>query len=97
MTQAVVSDLKKQSDKIELKNLIFYKKLGAGHFGSVYLVKHSDFDDFMALKCVSKQKVVELDVETHIQVNKSTYLVFNNIQLLLARKNYYGIHKFSIL
>ena len=63
-----VSDLKKNADKIKLEDLIFYKKLGAGQFGSVYLVRTKDSQDFMALKCVSKQQVVEAQLEKHIQV-----------------------------
>lgn len=68
MTVAIVNDLKKRAQKIDIESLVFYKKLGYGQFGSVYLVKHPDFPDFMALKCVSKQKVIETELETHIKV-----------------------------
>eukprot|EP00331_Platyophrya_macrostoma_P032380 CAMPEP_0176454038 /NCGR_PEP_ID=MMETSP0127-20121128/29668_1 /TAXON_ID=938130 /ORGANISM="Platyophrya macrostoma, Strain WH" /LENGTH=350 /DNA_ID=CAMNT_0017843157 /DNA_START=52 /DNA_END=1104 /DNA_ORIENTATION=- len=77
MTVAVVNDLKKQAQKIQLDSLIFYKKLGFGQFGSVYLVKHPDHPDFMALKCVSKQKVQETELETHIKQEKQVMEAVN--------------------
>lgn len=61
-------DLRKAAESIKLEDLIFYKKLGFGQFGSVYLVRAKSNDEFMALKCVSKQQVVEAQLEKHIQV-----------------------------
>lgn len=63
-----VSELKKLGDLVKLDELIFYKKLGYGQFGSVYMVKHKSCDTFFALKCVSKQQVVEQSLEKHLQV-----------------------------
>jgi len=80
MTQ--VSELKKLAKDVQLDELIFYKKLGKnnfdkkmikikgyGQFGSVYLVKHHTSSEFFALKCVSKQQVVEQSLEKHLQVS----------------------------
>ena len=64
-----IPDIKKNADKIKLEDLIYYKKLGAGQFGSVYLVREKNHEDFMALKCVSKQQVVEAQLEKHMQVS----------------------------
>jgi len=50
-----VSEMKDIGKKIELKDLIFYKDIGYGQFGHVYLVKHPDHKYFFALKCISKQ------------------------------------------
>jgi len=64
----ITSDLKEQGKAVKLEELIFYKKLGYGQFGSVYLVRHKNHEQFFALKCVSKQQVVEQSLEKHLQV-----------------------------
>ena len=69
------STLKKMGAKIHLEDLIYYKKLGAGQFGSVYLVREKNQDQFYALKCVSKQQVVEQNLESHLQVLKNANLL----------------------
>jgi len=75
MTQ--VSELKKLGKNVQLEQLIFYKKLGYGQFGSVYLVKHHSSPEFFALKCVSKQQVVEQSLEKHLQQEKNVLEVVN--------------------
>ena len=35
--------------------MIFIKKLGAGQFGNVYLIKNLDDNKLYALKCISKE------------------------------------------
>lgn len=71
--------LKKTAADIKLEDLIFFKKLGFGQFGSVYLVKPKGSTDnqFYALKCVSKQQVVEQSLEKHLQQEKSVLEVVN--------------------
>lgn len=64
----VASDLKKIAGKIKLEELIFYRKLGYGQFGSVYLVREKNHEQFFALKSISKQQIVEGSLEKHIQV-----------------------------
>jgi len=66
----IVSELKKHAKSVTLEELVFYKKLGYGQFGSVYLVKHHSSSEFFALKCVSKAQVVEQSLEKHLQVRK---------------------------
>ena len=68
MGAVIVADLKLKADKILLEELVYYRKLGEGQFGSVYMVKHPSLDSFMALKCVSKQKIIETQLEKHIKV-----------------------------
>jgi len=73
----ITSEMKEISSKLELKDLINYKKLGFGQFGSVYLVKHPQYQYFFALKCVSKQQVVEQSLEKHLQQEKGVLEVVN--------------------
>lgn len=63
-----MSEIKKISVKLKLEELIYYGKLGAGQFGSVYLVREKNHEQFFALKCVSKQLIVEGNLEKHVQV-----------------------------
>jgi len=67
----IVSELKKHAKSVTLEELVFYKKLGYGQFGSVYLVKHHSSSEFFALKCVSKAQVVEQSLEKHLQQEKA--------------------------
>lgn len=48
---------------------------GVGQFGNVYLVKAKYNSQPYALKCISKQQVIEQNLEKHFQVktkNKKT-------------------------
>ena len=64
----ITSALKEIGKSVKLEDLVFYKKLGFGQFGSVYLVRVKGNDQFFALKCVSKQQVVEQRLEKHLMV-----------------------------
>ncbi len=64
----MVSGLKQAGKNVHLGELVYYKKLGAGMFGSVFLVKEKNDEQFYALKCISKQQVVEQHLEKHLQV-----------------------------
>ena len=66
MSQA--SELKNQSIIIKLEDLIFHKRLGAGQFGAVYMVKVKQSYQLFALKCVSKQIVMDQCLEKHLVV-----------------------------
>ena len=55
--------------KIKIDSLIYCCKLGVGQFGSVYLVKHPDFKNLMALKCISRQRIAETQLEKHVEVS----------------------------
>lgn len=49
--------------------MIYYKTLGSGHFAKVYLVRDKNFPYLFALKCVSKDQIIEERLENIIQVN----------------------------
>ena len=63
------NNIKKKMENVELSDFIFYCKIGSGQFGSVYLVKTKKIDNFFALKCISKQQIIEESLETHILVS----------------------------
>jgi len=54
--------------KIKLEDLIFIKKLGAGQFGSVYLVKPKDKKQFYGLKTIAKYQILDQSLEKHLEV-----------------------------
>ena len=64
------STMKKKMENVQLSDFVFYYKLGSGQFGSVYLVKTNKIDNFFALKCISKQQIIEESLETHLFVTK---------------------------
>ena len=61
---------KKEPLIIKLEDLIFHKRLGAGQFGAVYMVKIKDNDTLFALKCVPKQIIVDQCLEIHLVVKQ---------------------------
>jgi len=89
-----VSELKKLANTIKLEELLSYKKLGYGQFGSVYLVRHKSHEQFFALKCISKQQVVEQSLEKHIQVLEILRIFFN--KTLIARESSIGNSEFPL-
>ena len=56
--------------KVKLEDLLFMKKLGAGQFGSVYLVKHKDKKLFYGLKTIAKFQILDQNLEKHLEVLK---------------------------
>ena len=67
--------IKTTAENTKLSDLIFYYKLGSGQFGSVYLVKNKKINRFYALKCISKQQVIEDSLEKHILVITSYQII----------------------
>eukprot|EP01017_Pseudomicrothorax_dubius_P037730 TRINITY_DN5571_c0_g1_i4.p1 TRINITY_DN5571_c0_g1~~TRINITY_DN5571_c0_g1_i4.p1 ORF type:complete len:421 (+),score=111.23 TRINITY_DN5571_c0_g1_i4:402-1664(+) len=61
-------DVKNESATVKLETLIFIKKLGAGMFGNVYLVKSREVDKLYALKCVSKVQILNQNLQKYLVV-----------------------------
>ena len=57
---------------IPLESLVHVKSLGAGQFGSVFLIADSK-RDLYALKSISRAKIAEFNIHEHMKVY-STYL-----------------------
>ena len=60
--------IKKKAENTQLADFVFYHKLGSGQFGSVYLVRAKGIEEYFALKCISKQQIIEESLETHLLV-----------------------------
>ena len=61
---------KTDTSKIEFKDLQVIKEVGSGQFGNVFLVKSNS--EKYALKCVSKQMVIDQGIESHIKQERNT-------------------------
>ena len=63
MKQAFYGLINKENSRndgeISIDDFIFYKKLGQGSFGEVYLVKYKRDNQLYAMKILQKQKVVQ--------------------------------------
>lgn len=60
----MVQEAKKQDcSHLFLEKMLFLKKLGEGQFGKVFLVKDSETGQHYAIKCISKQSVIENKME----------------------------------
>jgi len=66
----LMDDNNQKYEKIPLSTLTTVGTLGKGSFGHVYLVLDPVSGVTMALKCVSKRKIVELGQEQHIMSEK---------------------------
>ncbi|KAM3131653.1 hypothetical protein pb186bvf_016184 [Paramecium bursaria] len=67
---------KKDYSNLKLEDFVSLKKLGQGQFGNVYLVRNKD-QSFYALKCISKQQIVEQHLEKHLAQEKSVLQAIN--------------------
>lgn len=55
---------------VKLKDIIVLKHLGAGQFGSVFLVKMEGSSNLYALKCIRKEQVVSQHLEKYVREEK---------------------------
>lgn len=55
---------------ITLSSFKFYKRIGEGAFGEVYLVKKDGKDKFYALKAIRKERVFGTNLYRYIQTEK---------------------------
>ena len=66
-----LQNARQESTNLKLTDFKSLKPLGAGQFGSVFLVRNKVDDELYAMKCVAKKQVVELNIEKHIQQEKT--------------------------
>jgi serine/threonine protein kinase len=71
----------KESHRIEsitLSSFKFYKKIGEGAFGEVYLVKKTNLDKLFALKAIRKERVFGTSLYRYIQTEKDILSLINH-------------------
>lgn len=76
----MMDDGKQYREKVanlQLKDLIFIKKLGEGQFGQVLLVKGTGPNDFYALKAISKKQIIAENLEKHILQEREVLQLVN--------------------
>lgn len=68
MYQLIINN---QAEPVTLSSFKFYKKIGEGAFGEVYVVKKaSKSEKFYALKAIKKEKVIGTALYRYIQTEK---------------------------
>ena len=65
-------------ETITLSSFKFYKRIGEGAFGEVYLVKKDGKPKFYALKAIRKEKVFETNLYRYIQTEKDILSLLNH-------------------
>lgn len=71
----------RETQKIEtitLSSFKFYKKIGEGAFGEVYLVKKGTESPFYALKAIRKERVFGTNLYRYIQTEKDILSLLNH-------------------
>jgi serine/threonine protein kinase len=61
---------RKNSERVGIESFRFYKKIGEGAFGEVYIVKKGKSEKLYALKAIKKQKVLGSNIMRYIQTEK---------------------------
>lgn len=85
--------------EIELKDLIFVKVLGEGQFGIVFLVAYrgKGITELFALKTVSRAKIVQYGIESHIVNEKKVLEELDHPNILKLHKTYKDAHAIHFL
>lgn len=65
-----------KSGEVKLEDLLYIKNIGRGQFGDVYMVEDLNENRY-ALKTVSKQKVLSLCLERHVQEERRILRMIN--------------------
>jgi serine/threonine protein kinase len=58
---------KKNNERVGIESFKFYKKIGEGAFGEVYIVKKGKSEKLYALKAIKKQKIIGTNIMRYIQ------------------------------
>lgn len=61
---------RKNSEKVSIESFKFYKKIGEGAFGEVYVVKKGKSDKLYALKAISRSKLTGTNLIKYIKTEK---------------------------
>lgn len=86
---------KKEAMNIKLNELYLIKKLADGQFGPVYLVKSKFNGQYLVLKSISKQQIIENNLEKHMQQQRVVLDVVNHpfiMQFTRTFKDNYDIY-----
>jgi len=71
-------DEQNRKDLMEFKDLAFIDLLGVGTYGQVLLVSHKVTGQTYALKCMSKQRVREMDQREHVENERKILSMINH-------------------
>ncbi len=66
------------TDNVELSDLIYYKDLGFGNYGTVSLVKSKTNKCFYAIKTINRQKIDYEDLHSNLTLERSILLQIEN-------------------
>jgi CRP-like cAMP-binding protein len=71
-------DEQNRKDLMEFKDLAFIDLLGVGTYGQVLLVSHKVTGQTYALKCMSKQRVRDMDQREHVENERKILSMINH-------------------
>ena len=54
-------DMCSSATAITLQDYLLLKMIGKGGFGKVFLVQHKDTKEYLAMKCMRKDEILEYD------------------------------------
>lgn len=82
----MTAKLKKQTPKTTVDSFEFFKSVGQGSFGSVYLAKNKESGDFVAVKQLLKTDIIKMNKSEAVMREKNILNKLKHLDFIIDLK-----------